>query len=108
MMDATEPKNLVITKLNPKLYNLFHALCEINSVSKEHLIEAMLFDQCQKFLNDRAKEIDVEPEIFEALEEGIEQAFRSTVLHRARYQPIYEVPIHEREQVLAKMVRQKR
>jgi hypothetical protein len=39
----------------------------------------------------------------------VDEAFiNQTVMHRARYQPISEVPVHEREQVLAKMVRKKR
>ncbi len=105
--DPPLTKNLTITKLSPQLRSLWDTFVEIEAVDPKTLFEGMLYDWAQKFMESRAKEIDVDPEIFEALEEGIEQCFRSTVLHRCLYKPIDSVPENEREQVLAKMVREK-
>ncbi|MBU2985892.1 hypothetical protein KO528_11060 [Saccharophagus degradans] len=103
--DPPKTKNLTIRELSPQLRALFDTFVELEQVDPKTLLEGMLYDWCQKFMESRAKEIDVDPEIFEALEEGIEQCFRSTVLHRCLYKPIDSVPEHERDQVLAKMVR---
>lgn len=103
--DPPKTKNLIIRELSPQLRALFDTFVELERVDPKTLIEGMLFDWCQKFMESRAKDIDVDPEIFEALEAGFEQCFRSTVMHRARYQRIENVPVHERDQVLAKMKR---
>ncbi|MAR91938.1 MAG: hypothetical protein CML06_13815 [Pseudomonadales bacterium] len=105
--DPPKTKNLIIRELSPQLRALWDAFVEIEQIEPKTLFEGLLFDHCHKFMESRAREVDVDPELIEALEEGFQRCFRSTVLHRARYQRIENVPEHEREQVLKKMVREK-
>lgn len=108
MMAYPEPpktKNLMIRELSPQLKALFDTFVELEQVDPKTLFEGMLYDWCQKFMESRARAVDIDPELFEALEEGVERCFRSTVLHRCLYKSVDIVPENEREQFLAKMVR---
>lgn len=104
--EPPKTKNLMIRELSPQLKALFDTFVELEQVDPKTLFEGMLYDWCQKFMESRARSVDIDPELFEALEAGIEQCFRSSVLHRCLYKPIDSVPENEREQVLAKMVRE--
>ena len=100
--EPPKTKNLMIRELSPQLKALFDTFVELEQVDPKTLFEGMLYDWCQKFMESRARAVDIDPELVEALEAGFEQCFRSTVLHRARYQSINAVPEHERDQVLKK------
>jgi hypothetical protein len=99
--------NLYVMNIRKELKNLFEALVEIENVSAPELFEAMLYPFVKNWVDQRERNLDTDEEVMESLHHAVDQAFHSTVLHRARYQPISEVPVHEREQVLAKMVRDK-
>lgn len=100
--------NLYVTNLRREMKNLFDALVEIENTDSATLFEAMLYPYVKNWVDQRERNLDIYQEITESLHHAIDEAFiNQTVMHHARYQPISEVPVHERDQVLAKMVRQK-
>jgi hypothetical protein len=108
--EPPKTKNITITKLRPELYNLYLALCEIESISREELFEAMLYDFTKKWMDvtERERGLEIDTEIMESLHHAVEEAFLNTVaFHSARYMPFERVPEDKRESVRAKMVRGK-
>lgn len=98
--------NLYVTNLRRELKNLFDALVEIENTDSATLFEALLHPYLKNWVDQRERNLDIDQEVMESLHHAIDEAFiNQTVMHRARYQPISEVPIHEREKVLKKMVR---
>jgi len=108
--EPPKTKNLTITRLRPELHNLYVALCEIESISREELFEAMLFDFTKKWidLTERERGLEVDTEIMESLHHAIDECFINRIaFHSARYMDYDRVPVDLRDKVRAKMVKEK-
>jgi hypothetical protein len=107
-MDATElkHKNLTVTHLRPELHNLFIALSEIEGCSRAELLEALLFPFVKSWIDQRERNLDVDPSVMESLHHAVNEAFlNQTVIHCSRYMPHSTVPEEKRQMVRDRMLR---
>ncbi|WP_096087225.1 hypothetical protein [Agaribacterium haliotis] len=108
-MDAAEPKhkNLTVTHLRPELHNLFLALSEIESCSRAELLEALMFPFVKNWIDQRERNLDVDPSIIESLHHAIDEAFiNQTVKKNCRYILHSALPDDERKMAKDRMLRE--
>ena len=103
--EPPKTKNITITKVSPEIYALFDTLCDLEDIEKKSMFESLLYHGLQRYLESRAKHLDCSADILENLEQSIEDVFHSTVRHGAVYKSLNDVPLEQRDRVLAKMNR---
>ncbi|TVZ41180.1 hypothetical protein P886_0521 [Alteromonadaceae bacterium 2753L.S.0a.02] len=107
-MEATEPKhkNLTVTHLRPELHNLFIALSEIEGCSRAELLEALVFPFVKSWIDQRERNLDVNPRVMESLHHAIDEAFiNQTVVYSSRYMSHSSAPKDKRQLLKDRMLR---
>lgn len=89
-----QPAGFMI-RTRPEIRNLALCFSELTGFEISQLFESLLYQGIKRFIDDRSRELDIDLDVLEALEAGLDDCF-TPVRYKNNYVPIGKVPENER------------
>lgn len=85
-------------RTRPEIRNLALCFSELTGFEISQLFESLLYQGVKRWVDDRSRELDIDLDVLEALEAGLDECF-TPVRFKNNYVPIGTVPEYERKRL---------